>query len=207
MKVYIGPYKKWWGPYQFAELLKYVGIPEHVRIGLADKLPMKPFDWFENLWFRERKIDVRLDPWDTWSADHTLACIIRPLLIELRVDKNGVPLVDDEDVPEHLRERIERPEDGYWDEIIDPLRWDYVIGEMIFAFTNIENDDWEEQFYSGEIDFKFEPLDPDDPDSLFEMKTGPDHTYEVDWEGRDAFQKRINNGLRLFGKYYQSLWS
>ena len=27
-----------------------------------------------------------------------------------------------------------------------------------------------------------------------------------DWEGRKKVEERINNGFRLFGKYYQGLW-
>ena len=46
---------------------------------------------------------IKLDRWDTWSMDHTLADIILPMLKQLRDTKHGSPMVDDEDVPEHLR--------------------------------------------------------------------------------------------------------
>ena len=35
---------------------------------------------------------------------------------------------------------------------------------------------------------------------------GPNHTRVYDWEGRKAYQERISNGFRLFGKYYENLW-
>ena len=42
---------------------------------------------------------VRIDRYDTWSMDHTLADIILPMLKQLDATKHGAPHVDDEDVP------------------------------------------------------------------------------------------------------------
>lgn len=45
-------------------------------------------------------------------------------------------------------------------------------------------------------------------DSLLRLwLTGEGHTYEVDWDARKAYQARITNGFRLFGKYYEGLWN
>jgi len=50
------------------------------------------------------KIDyVKIDRWDTWSMDHTLAKIILPMLKQLKDTKHGSAIVDLEDVPEELR--------------------------------------------------------------------------------------------------------
>jgi hypothetical protein len=38
------------------------------------------------------------------------------------------------------------------------------------------------------------------------MKEGPNHTYKFDYDGYEKVAKRIENGFRLFGKYYQGLW-
>ena len=38
-----------------------------------------------------RKIDVKVENFDTWSLDHTLASIILPALIQLKNNKQGVP--------------------------------------------------------------------------------------------------------------------
>ena len=43
-------------------------------------------------------------------------------------------------------------------------------------------------------------------DGMSQMVEGPNHTREYDWEGRKKYQERISNGFRLFGKYYESLW-
>ena len=43
-------------------------------------------------------------------------------------------------------------------------------------------------------------------DGMSQMVEGPNHTREYDWEGKKKYQERISNGFRLFGKYYESLW-
>jgi len=142
---------------------------------------------------RERKVKIKLDPWDSWNADNTLAIIIAPLLKQLKETKHGAPLVDDEDVPEHLRSTAAPPKKDEWD--IDNnhfLRWDWVMDEMIFAFEKIAEDNWESEFYSGEVTF----------DESSDVKD----TFKVDLEGIKKVRDRIDNGTRLFGKYYSGLW-
>ena len=39
----------------------------------------------------EQKKSIRIDPWDTWSMDHTLAEIIHPMLKQLRKTAHGAP--------------------------------------------------------------------------------------------------------------------
>jgi hypothetical protein len=41
---------------------------------------------------------------------------------------------------------------------------------------------------------------------MSEMVRGPNDTKVYDWEGRKKYQERISNGFRLFGKYYENLW-
>ena len=38
------------------------------------------------------------------------------------------------------------------------------------------------------------------------MVKGPNDTYVWDEEGMKEYEKRIQNGFRLFGRYYQNLW-
>jgi len=72
---------------------------------------------------------------------------------------------------------------------------------MLFAFES-KHDDWERQFQSGEHDIDWVPRE----DGMSELVNGPSHTFKVDVEGLKAYQKRISNGFRLFGKYYEGLW-
>ena len=87
-------------------------------------------------------------------------------------------------------------------------RWEWVLNEMIFAFENKVSDDWEGQFHSGESDIVWKPINCVDSDGekYYEMTLGPNDTHEFDKEGYTAYQDRISNGFRLFGKYYEALW-
>ena len=41
---------------------------------------------------------------------------------------------------------------------------------------------------------------------MYEMVNGPKHTFQVDLEGMKKYQKRIDDGIMLFAKYYGALW-
>ncbi len=156
---------------------------------------------------------VKIDRWDTWSMDHTLATIVLPMLRQLKETKHGAPMVDDEDVPEHLRSTAAPPRENEHDTDGNHfLRWDWVLDEMIYAFEKKNQDDWSSEFHSGEIDMLWFPVDKDGNEvakgehKYMEMRRGPNDTSHWDKEGMEAVQKRISNGFRLFGKYYEALW-
>ena len=238
MKVKIGNYTSWYGPYQLAETLMFWAPKEKDKYGFehtADRvhrfgewlahgkvlpepevgdtykmwddrpktLLYKLLSWIHSK--KKRTVKVHIDPWDTWSMDDTLAHIVLPMLKQLKAAKHGAPMVDVEDVPKELRptkkEQAAYNKDGTTDDKFFE-RWDWVLDEMIFAFENKVNDDWEEQFETGEYDFQLKKLE----DGNSQMVKGPNHTAETDWEGRKAYQERISNGFRLFGKYYENLW-
>lgn len=160
------------------------------------------YDHSINLYFdkMQPKTKVRIDPWDTWSMDVTLAQIIVPMLKQLQETKHGSPYVDDADVPEEYRSTNAPKKENDWD--IDDLhhaRWNWVIYEMSWAFEQASKGDWEAQYY------KFEECKPDPNANTFFEKIGTKLVWE-DPEGRKAHQERMNNGFRLFGKYYQALW-
>ena len=46
----------------------------------------------------------------------------------------------------------------------------------------------------------------DKGEDMYEMANGPNHTFEVDMEGTKKHQKRIDDGIMLFAKYYGALW-
>jgi hypothetical protein len=73
---------------------------------------------------------------------------------------------------------------------------------MIWAFEQLVDEDSDSQFYSGECDILWEKKEG----GHSEMKSGPNDTFKIDREGMDAWNKRIDNGLRLFGKYFRNLW-
>ena len=236
MKVYINRYKDHWiSPYtmldyafwwtdwskcardksirSIEEERNYIERPEWTERWSDYLTPVsRAIQW---AWDRvDRKIDyVKIDRWDTWSMDHTLGQIALPMLQQLKRDKHGAPFVDDEDVPEHLRSTAAPPKENEYDTDDNHfLRWDWVMDEMIFAFEHRLDDSWEDKFRSGEIDMLWVPVDRDGNEvpkgdhNFYQMKRGPKDTYKCDYEGMKKVQARIDNGFRLFGKYYQALW-
>jgi hypothetical protein len=194
MKVYIGKYPnrlicnihtrymdKKYGFANWKENTKFEDRLEWVENRIQDVYDVFNWAYFDR---KKQKVDVRIDPWDSWSADYTLAHIILPLLVEIKLNKHGASFVDDEDVPEEIRSTNAPPKENDWD--TDEFwfkRWDYVLDEMCWAFSEIVGDNGFERFITGDNDEDF------------------------DSEGYEAYQKRISNGLRLFGKYYQGLWT
>ncbi len=248
MRVKIGPYKRWFGPYQLAEKLCFWAKPVKDEWGIEDKpdwvhkfgewlahgsvlpdpTPENPvsswrddrpitalykfLQWVESK--KKRKVKVHIDQWDTWSMDHTLAYIVLPMLEQLKTTKHGAPFVDDKDVPKELRSTSAPPlsENDKDCGAVDDLhfkRWDWVLDEMIFAFrSKLDEGKWEDQFYTGEYDFvsKATEFDENGKPKLYQLVKGPNDTKKIDMKGLRTYQKRISNGFRLFGKYYENLW-
>ena len=143
-----------------------------------------------------QKINVRIDNYDTWSMDHTLAHIVLPMLVQLHKTKHGAPWVDDEDVPEELRSTSAPPKENDYDtDDFHFKRWDWVLDEMIWAFEQKVRDDWQGDYYKYEHD----------PTNTEGLGLGLKLVWE-DPEGRKAHQERMSNGFRLFGKYFENLW-
>ena len=156
---------------------------------------------------------VKIDRYDTWSMDHTLSPIILPMLKQLKTTQHGAGFVDDEDVPEELKSTSAPAKENEWDTDANHfLRWEYVLDEMIYAFEHKADDSWEDAFRSGEHDILWVPVDADGNEvprgehKFSEMRRGPNDTYKCDYEGMRVVEARIQNGFRLFGKYYQNLW-
>lgn len=151
---------------------------------------------------------VKIDYHDTWSMDHTLADIILPMLKKLNTEKHGAPNVADEDVPMELQSWTSPAKDEYDVDGQHFARWEWVMNEMIFAFESKVNDGWQEKFYSGVSNMKSVPCewDAEGKPTLYTFEEGPNHTYKCDYDGIAEVQKRITNGFRLFGKYFEALW-
>jgi len=213
MKFITGKYKTFWGPYQIAGLLKYVGVKEDTYDKVGEWLGETWVDTLAQWYYKhhgDQKVQVKISPWDTWSMDHTLGHIVLPMLRQLKTTKHGAPYVEPEDVPLHLRPTVEAGLDGSTDDTHFE-RWDWVLDEMIFAFESIYNE-WESEFTSGvhhmldiPINFAGDIVDEKDAD-LFRWEEGPNNTYKIDFEGMKVYGARVQNGFRLFGTYFTSLW-
>lgn len=232
MKVYLSNYRSHWlSPYTILEKVCFWEKDKDAIFNLDDDPNNKYEKWVNRLepickgWQKfldiiHPKINyVKIDRYDTWNMDSTLALIVLPMLKQLKETKHGSQQVDMEDVPEHLRttstEEWDEQEtfEFYKEHEVKEgkgdvhARWDWVLDEMIFAFESFGND-WEAKYYSGKFDMKSEACEWDENGkaTLFKMVKGPNHTSEFDYEGMKKENDRIDNGLRLFGKYFRGLW-
>lgn len=208
MKVHIGPYKNWIGPYQIAEKLFFWKDknklneenpsdvhPDHDAIhNLGDiiaNIPgvLKFCEWVKSK--RKRVVKIHIDDYDVWNMDFTLAMIIVPMLRKLKENKHGSPYIDDDDVPEELKSTsVPALSEQQIDcgEVDDnhSKRWEWVLDEMIWTFEQHSNEDWDDQYYK---------------------KVGDNFTdYEIDNVGKQAHLDRMEKGRMLFAKYYTCLW-
>ncbi len=206
MKVYIGPYVNWSGPYQIAEFGRFVGMSEDQTFELGRYLDGT---WVGNLcrWVyknQKRKIKIKVDNYDVWSADFTLALIIYPVLCQFDLDTFTCN-VDDEDVPDHLKSTVAPPKveydiDGNY---FERAKW--LLEELRWTFKTLSSDDPDNclEFTSGKANIVWG--EPDDEGNREFLAIGGDYRY--DKEASKKHQDRITNGLRLFGKYYRGLWT
>jgi hypothetical protein len=202
MKVYISKYRSHWlSPYTILEkvlfwedsdtiygLKKEIGDNVYLSSGIFDPNRDKYADTKPYIAFLLRalepvcdvilkvldtihpKIDyVKIDRWDTWSMDHTLALIILPMLKQLKDTKHGVPSAfvhnaDGTEIPFEIAEK----------------KWDATLDKMIWSFEQIIDEDIEDQFHTGGGEFNV--------------------------KGYQKHQKKVQEGLDLFGKYFRNLW-
>lgn len=167
----------------------------------------------------DRKINVRIDPFDTWSLDHTLSIVILPALIQLKDTKQGIP---SEFVGEgiggdldnnHCFDFIKEDADQVFDKQCE--KWEETLNKMIWSFLQLSiADDYDEQYYHGNPDFEWKELEgktyPNPVtgvnEPLYEMVNRNRTDYWYDRVGHDLHCKRIQEGLDLFSKYFLSLW-
>ena len=217
MKVFLGKHRSWIGPYQIASALCFWARPVKDELGYENEP-----DWVHDFgtwlaedrngndswlckfcnWVQEhkkRRTWVHIDNYDVWSMDHTLALIIHPLLLRLKTQKHGYGMIDNKDVPPELRSTAPGARKGLknkwdWDNYAE-ARYSWMLDELIWTFEQLaDEDDGESQFYDHTESNK-------EKDFAKSMKK-----LRVDRAGLEAHQKRIENGLRLFGKYFRTLW-
>jgi len=242
MKIWIGGYRnhwntqdaeRWWYKARYDKYDWEIKIKDRDALDRAFEKTMEiwqtavcgPVNWIKNKIPRVQII--KIDNYDTWSADATLTPIILPLLKQLKATQHGAPCTDDNDVPDNLRSDMAPTKENEWDTDSNHfLRWDWILGEMIWAFEQLNDEGNDDQFYTGESHVMFQAIDNennpiglphelgdkpkilDDNDSVlgYRIVDGPKHTRVCDRAAMESHHKRIANGLRLFGVYFRALW-
>ena len=153
MRVKIGPYLNWIGPYQIADKLKVFGFSEYTCEKIGGKLD--PIlngicEWVYKK--RKRKMKIHIHNFDVWNMDDTLARIIVPMLKKFKEQGNSRP--------SNLSEK----------------KWNDILDQMIWSF---------EQIIEGR----------------------DDAARDLSPEEYKKHNKRIDDGMKLFAKYYRHLWN
>lgn len=156
-----------------------------------------------------RQIEIRIDDHDVLNLGQNLALIIAAGLRKLCQVAAGAPLIEDRDVPQELgsgrqQNSVWRDPDEHWN-----ARWHWVLDEMIWTFEVIAKGDPRDQFYSGQSDWRFVEVEPDpsDTEPMYSPVPGPNHSLKHDAVSEERHEARLQNGLRLFAKYYRCLWT
>jgi hypothetical protein len=178
MKIIIGPYINYWGVYHLFGLLSKVGFSKETTDRWAENSPEwlnQIFLWVETKRKVTRKIVIH--PYDTWSMDHTLAYIIKPMLKQLKATKHGIPMSAFED-SDGIDPKYGGPSESAM--VLAEARWNLILDKMIWSFERLNDDEeWLDHFKVGEA---------------------------YNSEAYKAYQEHISEGFRLFGEHYQSLW-
>lgn len=146
----------------------------------------------------KRKIDIKIHGYDVWSMDHTLSLIILPMLKRLKKDKHGAPVMESMKYTSQFGYGQSNMCFDFYkddDELASDVgfkEWDVIMDKMIWSFKEIRDGAWEEKYWSKSPKFK----------GICAISNGA--VYDVN--GANEHQKRIQEGLDLFGKYFTNLW-
>lgn len=163
-----------------------------------------------------RHIDVQIEKFDTYSFDHTLAHIILPGLIQLKLHKMGVPTeFADVGGADYENQKsfdfYAETHDWAFEQSIN--KWEEILDKIIWSFQQILFDDWEKKYEYGIPEFDWVPSDQTYLNALtnkveqtFTLLDKNKEDHWTDYNGIREHQRRIQEGLELFGKYYQHLW-
>lgn len=138
-----------------------------------------------------RKIDVKLDKYDTWSIPWTLSQMLVPMLKQLKEAAHSYGGVDKEDCPAELRSTYD--EHGY-----SKSAYDWLLDELTWTFSEVASDmENEPHIFEDRVYIEGE----DFGEHINSLVVIPEKKIEY-----EAYHKRIANGWRLFGRYGMGLW-
>lgn len=164
----------------------------------------------------QRRVDVEIERFDTFSLDHTLAHIILPALLQLKATKMGVPseFADVGGADYNSQESFDFYKESHNEAFDEKVKeWELVLDKMIWSFQQIVFDDYEQLYHHGKPQYDWvktgdqflNPFNGKTENTFTMIDKNPDeHWY--DHIGHIEHEKRIQEGLELFGKYYRHLW-
>lgn len=97
--------------------------------------------------------------------------------------------------------RLKKSKDGYPGTLSSHDEWQEILEKMIWSFEH--HDDSVEPIYSDDFDHRYKKEVSDEYVTLIPLN----ETGTVDWTPVREHEKRVQEGLDLFAKYYWNLWS
>jgi len=203
---------------------------------LIDDIRYSPWRFWSHTWFTRHlpkhmwwHLTKGFCYCETWSAYTSIAKYALPRLKYLKDHTHGTPTQMFE-LPTHEQlaikayeiylKRIENGEDGTpeddWKSAemhffstynkaqsdAASKKWAETLDEMAYALEWCINEDWDKEgIRTGET----EPIDPNDELDKMCYQYGEEKPV-YDWNRMKEVQERVNNGLLLFGKFFQNLW-
>lgn len=192
MKVYIGPYYRNWN---FSSVLNriydfiFVVIAYEVHWGMREKIKQNinkyTFGIFETIfngidnYLINRNVRKIKIHIDGYDTWNldNTLSLIAVPLLKKFTKYTSGAFVDKKDVPREVRKYIYKT---YGKNKYNFKLWEWIVEEMIWAHEQIIDEESDRVFFKGN---------------------------SFDKEGFMKFNKRIDNGLILFGKYYRNLWN
>lgn len=212
----------WFGPYQLfypvEKFLIKLGYTEDQAFDfvhdIVEHIPNRPFELIDK--FRRslpwNKQVVKIDKWDTWNMDTTLAHIILPMLKQLKETKHGIPCefaeVGGENwnsqlcfdfYSEDTNQLFEEKAVARWDEVMDKMIWSF---EQKLLDATSEDAYWEPYWE----DMTPEEVVEETENSIYKQLDVEHPRKKINREKMEEYRRRVDEGFELFGKYYQSLW-
>lgn len=129
--------------------------------------------------YQKRKVYIKIDDYDVHNLDYTLSLIIEPALKKLLNDEWLSFKADNEDLPKELQ----ISDDEY----------------KLISFTYLENDPRLPEIYNR--------LEQQPKYIINKMIYAFNILNSTDSHEEEDYKKEIDEGLRLFGKYFRNLWT
>jgi len=163
---------------------------------------LKPCWWFHDntYWLRKKR-----QKWTTgfpheefWDFKSALANWAIPRLKHMKDNLHGYPSCL---IPEEKWEEISAGKDHATNYPLGMKEWNKILDKIIWSFENHDNEPM--------------PTEPEDYDSRCNMIKYDDGSTEYedlddrpwDWTECEAHDKKVQEGLDLFAKYYKDLWA
>ena len=168
---------------------------------------LKPYWWFRDVkyWFRRKrqKWTTGFPHEESWDFKSALASWALPRLKYMKDNLHGYPsrLIPEEKLEEMFEGKEVVKEGQDIREEYGMKEWIKILDKIIWSFENHDNEP--------------SPTEPENYDSRCNMIKYDDGSTEYehlddrpwDWTECEAHDKKVQEGLDLFAKYYKDLWS